>query len=130
MVDFNLIPKDGQWSEERARTYFLQQIAKSLETITKQNKESERIHELLCKERSEHEIIRAALSLMVYKDEIKGIFEGKESLRLSDFRNTMIFKKERYLEYISRDSLIGAIAKTDYLDYEKTGNGFRVKLIR
>jgi hypothetical protein len=130
MVELNLIPKDNQWSAERAQTYFLQQIAKSLDTITRQNKDNDRTYELLCKERSEHEITRAALSLMVYKDEIQNIFEGKESLRLSDFRNTIISKKERYLEYISRDSLIKAIAKTNYLDYEKTGNGFRVKLIR
>ena len=127
MIDIKLIPKDGKWSETRTQAYYIQQIAKSLEIIVMQNGNN-RTYELLEAERNLHKITKAAFELMLNKNEIIHVFEGS-SIRLSDFRGRLIHNKLKIIEWISREALIEAIRKTDYLDCKKSGTGFLVKIV-
>lgn len=128
MIDIKLIPNDGKWSESRAQAYYIQQMAKYLETIVRQNDHDRRTYELLESERNSHKITQTALQLMLYKNEIVCMVEGN-SIRLSDFRSKLIHNKLKFIECVSRESLIEAIRRTDYLDYEKSGTGFLVKIV-
>jgi hypothetical protein len=129
MIDIKIEPQNGQWDLERANVYFLQQIAKSLDSIVRQNIKDKETYDLLEKERSERENIEASLFLMIYKNEIVSMFEGKNSMPISDFYRQLTHFRMKILNYLSRDSFMEAICKTDYLQVEKVGSGFKVVLV-
>lgn len=130
MIDFNLKPESGSWTESRIQLYYLQQIAEKMEVIASELERQGRTGEYLQKEREEHKVTDCALSLMLYKDEITELFSGNDYMPLSIFRNEILAYKRAFAGWIDRQKLVGAIAEVDYLVTEPAGCGYRVRVIR
>lgn len=129
MIEFNFAPEKGkQWTLEGAKAYCIQQIAKSLESIEEQNRDVERAYDLLQEERERHEITKTALELMLYRSDVKNMFSDKKFIQLSDFVHQL--QGKHIIRWISREALRKSIGDTDYLEVEKAGSGFRVRLIQ
>ncbi len=63
-----------------------------------------------------------ALELMLHKDEVLRVFNGRSRISLSQFQVALY----RRLHSVYLDTLREAIPLTDYLVLEAAGNGFRV----
>jgi hypothetical protein len=128
MLELNFAPEEGKrWTMEEAQGYYIQQIAKGIEDMNRQNRKLERALDLLQIETEKHGITKTALELMLNRSDVKSIFGNAEVLRLSDLIEKL--KDKRIIGWISREELRKAIGETDYLETEKAGRGFMVRLI-
>ncbi|AFL99500.1 hypothetical protein Desde_1068 [Desulfitobacterium dehalogenans ATCC 51507] len=134
MIKLNVVPKENEdWTETRAKVYFLQQIAEKMELLTeevkKNNQQQNHISQALERERESGMVLNCALMLMVNKAEIIERFGEQEDVPFSSFYREMALSRQAVIDWVNRNTLVKAICKTDYLYVYPVGTGHRVKVI-
>jgi len=110
---FDLKPKDGGgWSYERIALSFLQDIRDTLHDISKRLRIAEEFFE-------ENRRLRIILKLLQHRDEVERKFGDKEVLMFSEFATGLFW-----------DIKPEDIMQIPFLELEKAGRGYRVRLLR
>lgn len=132
MINIKFEPDKDGWPISRAQAYYTQQIAFQLEKIGRSLEEiNNREHwrnKRLDEEIFERQSSQLALSLISHREQIKAIFSDY-TITLSDFTKELQ-KMRHIMEWCYRGRVIReGIRKTDYLELEKSGNGYRVRIL-